>query len=158
MPNPLHIYIKYIWFRLVGFYGIYSRRMTLALNNLQRLICFSKKKPTNHLHSPELQDWDLIIWLFNVINRTFVGGFFLSLCRDAVDVFYSHNWLSGLCNGCHWYNTKQHRMVRLQWKSSASLSLLLGPLGLVLPARISSMDQINPVKIYLHSIEILETI
>ena len=31
--------------------------------------------------------------MFSVISRTLVGGGFLTLCGDAVGVFYSPNWL-----------------------------------------------------------------
>ena len=49
--SSLYIYIRYIWFGLVGFYsistivGCSSRRMTLVLNNPPRLICNLTKTP-----------------------------------------------------------------------------------------------------------------
>ena len=43
-------------------------------------------------HSIKRQDWSLTIWWFSVISRILVG-WFLSLCRDAVDVLYTPSQL-----------------------------------------------------------------
>ena len=40
-------------------------------------------------HFLNLQDWSLVIRLLNVMSRTHVGGRVLTLCKDAVSVFYS---------------------------------------------------------------------
>ena len=41
-------------------------------------------------HSTKLQDyWNQNIWCFNVIYRTYIGGWGFPLCRDSVGIFYS---------------------------------------------------------------------
>ena len=77
--------------------------MDLALNNIQRLICYKIQTKNKHCgcewtgeqlklrgppRFPKPQDWSHTIRLFSVTSRTLVAEV-LSLCRDAVRVFYS---------------------------------------------------------------------
>ena len=76
---------------------------------------------------PKLQHyWSLTIRLFSVISRTLFGGF-LTLCREAVSVFYSPSWLGHItvlsrnCRVMLYYSWSQG----LHWSNTSSLNCFL---------------------------------
>ena len=103
--SSLYIYIKYIWFGFVWFYGVSTIVGYLMPNPFIYIyngfyfkqislpwVQFFVYTQVNVKNQKLQHYWSLTIRLFCVISRAFVMGI-LPLCRDADGVFYSSNRL-----------------------------------------------------------------
>ena len=80
----------------------------------------------------KLQDWSITIRWFCVISRTFVVGGNLSLCRDAVSIFYSPSQLGSLTLVGEWASQIEslasrvfHCMDQFMWLGRVVIVILV---------------------------------